>query len=216
MKRFIYHIYLKFIMLCGLLSCQTFAQTQTQLPISADIAWYVTPDAAMSYFTEIYDYLESNGISKYFFGSNIKILFLEKNNRLYFCPFFYQPPSRSIRRLYFDITDVLPIYEKQLSKNTEQLLQLHKLALKIRDKKSADEAAEEMFELFLCFKKGSRGTNIPDPIYWHIMEKHSIEHFSIAVEIVRIIGSSYYGSELLRQSFDDVYKIYQHINDKFI
>ena len=93
---------------------------------------------------------------------------------------------------------------------------MHKLALKIRDKKSADEAAEEMFELFLCFKKGSRGTNIPDPIYWHIMEKHSIEHFSIAVEIVRIIGSSYYGSELLRQSFDDVYKIYQHINDKFI
>lgn len=131
----------------------------------------------------------------------------KKTGRVYFSTDFVccEEGKKVLKRVYFDITDVMPFYREALSPVCCQvgprLKQLRQLLTNVRDKDSAERLAADIEPLLPLVRRYSDGipAEIPYGISSHIMEEQGIISDILAIyeEARRLITERYYGSENL-------------------
>ena len=98
-----------------------FLAPNESLPTDYDKAWIVPGDTALTYFPAVFHHMESREGLKLGVYAKYDETVEIRNNRLYFCGYFYYNEASRIK-LYFDITNALSVYKSALEKQGEQLV----------------------------------------------------------------------------------------------
>ena len=133
----------------------------------------------------------------------------KQTGRVYFSSDFIcnEEGKKVVKRVYFDITDAMPLYRDALSPVCSQIVprlkQLRQLLTSIKDKDSAERLSSDIEPLLPLLRRYREGipAEIPYGICSHIMEEHGIisDIETIYSEAIRLIIERYYGSEELNK-----------------
>lgn len=173
-----------------------------QLPLTRESAWVVSCNDGFTYFQSMLDVLKRSKIITCANHQPNEPKFCKNEERVYYCPYFIllRKDSAYVFRLYFDISDILPIYREAMKESIKNFSAFKKLIDSVKDKRSADKAAAHVEELYYLFRCGSKGSKVYSPIFWYIMAEHGISDTYIWEEILRIVMNEYYGSEILKEA----------------
>ena len=180
-------------------------ETNGALPTDYEKAWIVPEDTALTYFPAVFHHMESReGLIIGFYAKYDETVEI-RNNRLYFCGYFYYNEASRIK-LYFDITNALSVYKSALEKQGEQLVAFINLLNQVQDRHSADKLALSIGEYYLFFRQSLEKTDIPFGIERYLMNEIGVDYDFIMEEMMRLVVNHYYGSERLRQIINDVHR----------
>ena len=173
-----------------------------RLPLSRESAWVVSCNDGFTYFQSMLDVLKQSNIIVCANHQPDEPKFCKNEGIVYYCPYFIlsRKEVAYVFRLYFDISDILPIYRESMKESIENFSNFKKLIDSVKDKRSADRAAAHVEELYYHFRCGSKGSKVYSPIFWYIIEEHGISDAYIWEEILRIVMNEYYGSEILKDA----------------
>lgn len=180
-------------------------ETNGALPTDYEKAWIVPEDTALAYFSALFHHLESREGLKIGFYAKYDEAVEIRNNRLYYCAYFYYDEATRIK-LYFDITNALFAYKSALEKQGEQLIAFINLLNQVQDRHSADKLALSIGEYYLFFRQSLEKKDIPFGIERYLMKEIGVDYDFIMEEMMRLVANGYYGSEILKQIINDVHR----------
>lgn len=180
-------------------------ETNGALPTDYEKAWIVPEDTALAYFSALFHHLESREGLKIGFYAKYDEAVEIRNNRLYYCAYFYYDEATRIK-LYFDITNALFAYKSALEKQGEQLIAFINLLNQVQDRHSADKLALSIGEYYLFFRQSLEKKDIPFGIERYLMKEIGVDYDFIMEEMMRLVANGYYASEILKQIINDVHR----------
>lgn len=180
-------------------------ETNGALPTDYEKAWIVPEDTALAYFSALFHHLESREGLKIGFYAKYDEAVEIRNNRLYYCAYFYYNEATRIK-LYFDITNALFAYKSALEKQGEQLIAFINLLNQVQDRHSADKLALSIGEYYLFFRQSLEKKDIPFGIERYLMKEIGVDYDFIMEEMMRLVANGYYASEILKQIINDVHR----------